>query len=140
MTMIMNKQAVKQQDVRDTAFANLPLYEQRYLPRWDVSSNAYYHLPGTHQIFKTQTRNISLTGVCLYVSPDIHLNEKVELKIYLSPKENFEVNGTAIGKYTLFGHGCYAGFFFDHLPQEKQELILRYAFEFSKNQQDQNRA
>ena len=118
----------KHRAVPYTSFNELPLYEQRYLPRWEVQNQAYYHRPGTHQIFKTETRDISLSGACLYVSPHIHPNERIELKIYLSPEKNFEATGTVIWKCTVNDDCCYAGVFFDRLPEEIQSLILEFSF------------
>ena len=36
-----------------------PLYDQRYLPRWETNSKAYYHLQGAHVIYRTQVRNLN---------------------------------------------------------------------------------
>ena len=127
ISVLNHKQTVKQQDSIYTSFDDLPLYEQRYLPRWEVSNQAYYH-SDPHHIFKTFTKNVSLTGACLYVTPHIHLNTKLELKIYLTPEKNFETKGTVLWKCTLNDDCCYAGIYFNPLPDQIRELILEHAF------------
>ena len=126
--VMQHNQAVNQQDFMYISFDDLPLYEQRYLPRWELSNQAYYHFCNSDQIFKTLTKNINLAGACLYVAPHIPLNTKLELKIYLSPEKNFEAKGTVIWKSTLADDCCYAGIYFDPLPEQTRELILEHAF------------
>jgi hypothetical protein len=133
MTMTKHKQTVPvpEQNLMFNSFDAGPVYEQRYLPRWEASYKAYYHLPGTHQVFKTHTKDISMSGACLYSSADVHLNQELKLKIYLLSEKNFEASGTVIWKTTVDEDYCCVGVFFHNLPKETQDFILEYAYQFS---------
>ncbi|OGX06277.1 MAG: hypothetical protein A2Z88_00510 [Omnitrophica WOR_2 bacterium GWA2_47_8] len=128
-TAISSKRAVHSHDLPYKSFDDLPLYDHRYLPRWEVDSRAYYRVKDTAVIIRTKMHDLSLTGVCMHVSTNVHANQKILLKMYLSDQVNLEAEGTVIWKRTLFNHDSYAGVMFDGLSQEKQALILEHAFE-----------
>ncbi|MBI3239482.1 MAG: PilZ domain-containing protein, partial [Flavobacteriia bacterium] len=96
-----------------------PIYDQRYLPRWEVDHRAYYRLKGAHVIYRTQIRNLNAIGVCLYVANDVCVGQTLELKIYLSQRENFEAQGTVIRTQTSERDLSCAGIVFKDLPQER---------------------
>ncbi len=110
-----------------------PLYDQRYLPRWETDNKAYYRLKGTHVIYRTQVRNLNAVGVCLYVTNDLCVNQTLEMKIYLSPRENFEAQGMVIWTQTSDRDLSCAGIILKELSQEKRNLILEHAFEISSS-------
>ncbi len=116
-------------DMRDSSLDEIYLYEQRCLPRWIFSVQAYYRICGRSEVFKTQTRDLSFVGGSFYIGPHVRLNEKIILKIFLSPLESFEAEGTVIWKRLLGDDDCYAGVFFNTLSDENQELILKYVYE-----------
>ena len=128
VTTLIKSSPVVQQPFIYTSFNDLPLYEQRYMPRWEVATQSYYKIEGSDEIIKTQTKNLSFTGVSLYAVADIPLNKKLDLKIHLSPEKNFEAKGRVIWKCSL-QDVCYIGVVFENLPEKTQELILEYAFE-----------
>ena len=111
-----------------------PVQEQRYIPRWETSHRAYYRLPSkTRHIFRTQMRDLSLTGASLYISKDVPVNREVELHVYLSPHHQFNAKGTILWKATQRNHHCYAGVAFEHLPAKTQKMILQHAFPVPQN-------
>ena len=107
---------------------DLPLYDQRYLPRWLAEKTAYYRSDDTNIITKTSVKDLSFIGACLYATQDVHLSQELEVIIYLAPKVSFLTKARVMWKRSSNDH-CYAGVVFDPLPQKTQDLILRYAFE-----------
>lgn len=131
-TIISDKQKIAQlqESFPYTTFDDLPIYEQRYLPRWDINQKAYYRTTQIPSLYRTSVKDLSLSGACIYASPHLQTSEKVVLKIFLSPQESFEVQGTVLWKRTLpFQYYCSAGVVFDHLPEDTQGIILAKAFE-----------
>ncbi len=133
----MDKTIIEKTVITDRDFSLLsfpdgfPLYDQRYLPRWETGKKAYYHLKGAHVIYRTQIKNLNATGVCLYVARDVRVNQRLELKIYFSQEKSFEIEGTVIWTNTSDQDLSWAGIMFDNLPQEIRDRILEYAFEVS---------
>lgn len=111
------------------ALENFPLLDQRYLPRWDTDRRAYYHVKGSPVIYRTRLKNLTASGVCLYVGKDVAVRQKLEMKIHLSPDKSFQAYGTVVWTYVSPRHLSWAGVAFDNLPQQTQDLILEYAFE-----------
>ena len=114
-----------------TSFDDLPLFDQRYLPRWQTEKRAYYRNNETNLIIKTQVKDLSFTGACLYTYPDVNTNQNIELIIYLAPKISFLTRGTVVWKRSL-KDVCHVGVMFDPLSSKNQELILKYAFGVSQ--------
>ncbi len=107
---------------------NFPVYEQRFLPRWETQSKAYYSMGNKHGL-TTETKDLSMGGMCLQVAPEVHASQNLRLKIYLSNDVNFEAEGTVVWKRTTLDHRCLAGIAFEHLSERSQQLILAHAFE-----------
>lgn len=141
--VVMNKLAFEknithpQEPFPYTSFDDLPIYEQRYLPRWVTQNRAYYRRENVPAIFRTQIEDLNLTGACLHIQSDVQTNQQLKLKIYLTDKMSFTASGTIMWKRTTSGSHCYAGILFDPLPNAIQDLILKHAFEpersFSQN-------
>ena len=111
------------------SFDEFPVYDHRYLPRWEANNKAYYHLKGAHVIYRTQIKDLNALGACLYVTNEVCVNQTLELKIYLSQRENFEVRGTVIWTTHTFPNDLsWAGIMFEALSPEIQNLILEDAF------------
>jgi hypothetical protein len=110
------------------SFQDIPSSEQRYFPRWEISNRAYYCAENDARILKSQTKNLSPSGVSLEVYPDIGLNQKIEVKIYLNDEKSFQATGKVVWKYLFRDEICYAGILFDPLPEETLTLISAYAF------------
>lgn len=123
----IKKQAKKKEKVYKS-FQDIPVHEQRYFPRWEVSNRAYYCLGNKDHIVKTETKDISPTGASLHISPDVGLNERVDVKIYLSDDKSFQATGKVIWKCLVNDQDCFAGVVFDPLPEETQNTIAAYAF------------
>ena len=105
-----------------TSFSDLPLYEQRCLPRYQTFNRAYYHEDGC-AIVRTQTTDLSATGVCVYAESEIAVNHQVKLKIYLNESVNFEAEGVIVWKRITPDAYCYAGIEFEGLSEKTRELI-----------------
>ena len=111
------------------SFNDLPLYDQRYIPRWKTTKRAYFRIKNERVIYSTQIKDLSLSGVCLYASPEAQVGQPVELKIYLSEETGFIVEGTIIWERKSGDNRVCAGVAFKMLTQPVQDLILQYAFD-----------
>ena len=109
------------------SFSDLPIYDQRDIPRWKTQKRAYYREEDAPTIFRTQTMDLSSTGVSVQAHLDIPLNQKIKLKIYLSEMLNFETEGTVVWKTIMPDNRCFVGVSFDPLPERTQNMILEYA-------------
>ena len=111
------------------SFNDLPLYDQRYIPRWKTNKRAYFRIKNERVIYSTQIKDLSLSGVCLYAAPEAQVGQPVELKIYLSEGVGFIVEGTIIWERKSGDDRVCAGVAFKMLTQPIQDLILQYAFD-----------
>ena len=112
----------------EVSFEHLPIYDRRFFPRWELDQKAYYRLKNHNVIYRTQVKNLTLNGACLYLDCGIHPLQRVAIKIYLPDQESFETEGTLIWKRTLPEGLCYGGIFFDRLTAASQSLIMKHAF------------
>ena len=113
-----NRISIKQQ-------SNGLIYDKRYLPRWETSNKAFYRNDAGHEIVVTRLRNLTLTGVSLYVKDDVEVNQRLILKISLDKDHSFVAEGTVVWRLRD-GSTTYVGCIFNRLEQAKQELILEY--------------
>ncbi len=100
--------------------------DQRYLPRWDTSNKAYYRKDNSNVLLKSQLIDLSLTGCSLYTDKKIKVNDRLDMEIFLSSRDSFQVMGTVMWKEE--DGGTFAGVVFDPISTYTQELILRYGF------------
>jgi len=110
------------------SFDELPLYDHRYLPRWKTTNKAFYRDEEAFRIVRTQTVDLSCSGVALYADESIHVNRRVFMKIYLDEFHSLEVKGTVMWRSQKDGK-VLAGVLFDKLGKEAEDLILSFAFE-----------
>lgn len=120
----------------ETVAEQFPLYNLRNVPRWEVHNRAYYRIKDVPVVVRTEIKDLSPNGVCLYVSSDVRIGQKLKLKICLSEKENCEADGAVIWKRHVSGHRYHAGVRFDQLPQEKQDRVLEYVLGQSESPQE----
>ena len=110
------------------SFKDLPIYDRRTMPRWGMACKAFYRNGKESTLFRTETRDVTVSGACLYISPDTKLNAHVHMKICLPSGKSFEPSGRVLWK-NKDSHGVwYAGILFDALPLETQEILLHYSF------------
>ena len=125
--------------VTDNMSHAFPAQDQRDIPRWRMDNTAFYRTHDTTVINKTEVKNLSLTGVCLYVGKDIGIGQELEVKVYLSDKVSFKAAGDVIWKRMLSDGSLCAGIRFDQIPLETQILIVEHysdsdeVFNFSHN-------
>lgn len=112
-----------------TSFDELPIYDQRYMPRWQTNRRAYYRSVNSNTLYRTQLKDLHLDGACICAFHEIQVNQKLDLKILLSSFESVEASGTVIWKRTTADNQCYAGVAFDPLTPQAQDRIVQYAFE-----------
>ena len=104
------------------------VYEQRLMPRWRADKKAFYRSQSGGAIVGTKTRNLSLTGACLYVAGNVRVNQKLNVNIYVNGVRNFKTGARVVWKASD-NHNTYAGIVFDPLHEAAQKLILNNAFE-----------
>jgi len=119
---------VLQSDFPYRSFDDLPIYDQRYMPRWETSDRAYYRIGENQSIVTTELKNLNLTGACLYVNSDVLLGQSLQLRVLLSGVHSLVVKATVMWKR---GHGAetIAGVYFDRLDEPTQDLVLEHAFQ-----------
>ena len=125
--MTLDKKTYWQEYFPYTTFADLPLYEQRYIPRFQIDNKAYYR-EGSLPAVRTQIKDLSASGVCLHTEPNINVNQRLKLKIYLSEITNFEADGTVVWTSITPEGICHAGIVFDPLPEKTHAMLLEYSF------------
>ena len=110
------------------SFDDLPVYDQRYMPRWITPNKVYYRNKNGQLIVATQLKDMHLGGACLHVNGHVHVNQLLHLKIFLDRFHSFEAAGTVMWK---LGNGdkSIAGVAFEPLDEPAQDIILEYAFE-----------
>ena len=117
------------QDFLYKSFSDLSVFDQRYLPRWYVANKAFYRGKNENVLFRTQTRDLTFEGVSLYVGENVHVNDRLDMKINLSLKDSFQVKGVVLWK-KFNPVQSFAGILFDPLSQNVQELILNYGLTY----------
>jgi hypothetical protein len=127
LTIIKSQETELLKDFPYKSFSDLPIYEQRYLPRWQTSSKAFYRKENSNVLFKTQLKDLTFAGACLHTDGNVHVNDHLGMKIYLSAQISVQVNGTVLWKRTGDDHSL-AGILFDPLTEDTQQLILEYGF------------
>jgi hypothetical protein len=105
--------------------------DQRYLPRWDTSNKVYYRHGISNVLLKSQLIDLSCTGCSLYTDKNIQVNDRLEMEIFFSSRDSFQVTGTVIWKDVIDG-STFAGVVFQPLPAYTQELILKNSFNSGK--------
>ena len=115
-------------DFPDKTFSDLAIYDQRYMPRWETSQEAYYREKSRPVIVRTRMKDLTLAGASLYIKDDVSVRDCLDLKIYLSPESSFHARGVVLWKKS--GTQCaYVGILFDRLPEITQRLITDHGFE-----------
>ncbi len=133
ITTMENKKINPQSDFPYKTFEDLPLYEQRYLPRWQANRKGYCRTHNKDTFFKTQVSDLTLSGACIYISADIEPKQKLKLSVHLSEKHTFEARGIVIWKNILNKEVLQVGIRFNRLSLKAENLLLRYAFHVDNN-------
>lgn len=117
-----------------TTFADLPLYDFRYMPRWEgVTKRVFYRITGVPLVIRTQMTDLSLNGIGLYVSQGTKIDQRLEMRIHLSHNVSFEAEGRVLWKRPADDHLYIAGVQFEKLPQQTQNLIVEHSFEIPRH-------
>jgi len=106
-------------------------YDKRYFPRWEVNKRVEYNEEGWIA-FRSYTKDLSLAGSSVLVFGNPPARHRVQLRIHLVEKENFEAQGR-IAWVRLEPTHALLGIVFENLRRKAQELITRYAFEVRKD-------
>ncbi|MBP9853788.1 MAG: PilZ domain-containing protein [Candidatus Omnitrophica bacterium] len=114
----------------DDIFDNVYIYDRRYLPRWEIRGRVFYQDPVHHLIVRTQMKNLTPSGACLYADKSIEVNQRMELKIHLSPNKDFRAVGTVMWK-RFYNRQTLIGILFDELEDSTKKLILEHSFMLS---------
>lgn len=108
-------------------------YDKRYFPRWEVNKRVEYREEGAGTASRSYTKDLSLDGVSIYIFGNPPTQQRLQLRIHLADKDNFEAQGRVAWSkveptYKLFG------VVFENLIPKAQDLIMRHAFELSEDQ------
>ncbi len=116
---------------------NLFPQEKRYFPRWDVNHKILYKKENTLFYKECSCTDISADGVCLSALEAFEPHQKLNLLVYLSENVAVEVNGTVLWN-KISAQRCLAGFKFESISANVQDLILQFAFDCKKEQLHRN--
>ncbi|MGE0268083.1 MAG: PilZ domain-containing protein [Candidatus Omnitrophota bacterium] len=108
-------------------FDHVYIYDRRYMPRWEITSRAFYRDNIHHLLVRTQMRDLTPAGVCLYADKSIEVNQRLEVKMFLSPEKSFQAWGSVMWKKSCNGQTL-AGVVFDELENRLKNLILENGF------------
>lgn len=108
-------------------FDTVYIYDRRYMPRWEISSRAFYRDQVHQLIVRTKMKDLTPAGVCLYADKSIELNQRLEVKMFLSPEKSFQAWGTVVWK-RVYNRQTLAGIVFDELEGRIKNLILANGF------------
>ena len=106
--------------------------EKRYLPRWEVNNRVLCRTEDAFDSTECRSMDLSCAGVCLVMRQRLEPAQKVKLTIYLTEAKAVEVDGH-VAWSRVSGYGNLAGVSFQNTALEIQDTILKYAFEFKKN-------
>jgi hypothetical protein len=105
--------------------------ERRYLPRWHVNNRVLCRLDNAQVTLECRSRDLSCAGIEIVSREYISPQQKVNLTICLTETKALEVTGRVVWQKPSLS-GNLAGVVFEDNPQEIQDVILKYAFEFKK--------
>lgn len=105
--------------------------DQRYFPRWEVNNRVVCHWESLPSPVEARSRDINSTGACIYIQEPLKPKQKLQLTIYLSGRKSIQVQGVVVWNRSQDDQFM-VGICFSNTPQEAQDLILKYAFEFKK--------
>ena len=109
-----------------SSLEDLPLQEQRSLPRAQMQNDVYYQTDSS-EIVQTQTKDLSADGVCLYTNFDVDVNQRVNLKIFLSENRSLQIDGVVMWKKVPEDAQGYVGIAFYPLPENIYALLLEHS-------------
>ncbi len=105
-------------------------YDKRYFPRWEVNKRVECYGKDRGPLVQSFTKDLSLDGASIIVLGHPRVQHQVQLKIYLSNKENFKTRGRVAWAKSEPTHEV-LGIVFEHLSKKAFELMMRHAFELS---------
>lgn len=101
-------------------------YDKRYFPRWEVNKRVEYIEEG-RAAFQSYTKDLTLGGISVIVFGKIPAVNRVQLRIHLAEKENFEASGRIVWS-KLEPADQLLGIVFENISRKAQKLIMRHAF------------
>lgn len=105
--------------------------DNRYFPRWKVNKHVEYREAGRN-VFLSYTKDLSLDGASIVVFGNPPARRRIQLKIHLADKKNFEAEGRIAWSKSELTHKL-LGIVFENLSKKAQGLILHHAFELREN-------
>jgi hypothetical protein len=127
MTVIHSHQTEPRAGFPYDSFEDIPIYDQRYLPRWETSNKVYYRKKDENLFVATNTKDLTVAGVSMYTDGNLRVNDRLKMKIHLSTDTSFQVDGIVL--WRKIRPDCnYAGVIFGSLDAGIQDLISEYAF------------
>jgi len=105
--------------------------ERRYLPRWEVNNRVICRLDSTPEALECRSRDLSCAGIEIISQQSLQPRQKVNLTICLTETKALDVTGHVVWQRAA-SVGNISGVVFENVPQEIQDAILKYAFEFKK--------
>ena len=105
--------------------------DKRYIPRWVVQNKVLYRKENNSAYQETASKDINCSGASFYCNDEVSLNQKLKMVMYLSETTAVEVSGTVLWKKNDKDQNL-IGVRFENIPPHVQDTILKYAFEFTK--------
>ena len=105
--------------------------DQRYIPRWVVHNKVLYRKENNPAYQETASKDINCSGASFYCKDEFSPNQKLKMVLYLSETIPIEVSGTVLWKKSDKDQNL-IGVRFEDIPAHVQDMILKYAFEFKK--------